>query len=75
MLQEAREYKLLPLPLVNWMNYEMANILDQRDLVVSMILPAVPLGSITEETMHTSTIASIRWSNIQPSVIDQCELS
>ena len=30
------------------MNWEMANILDQRNLGVSMTLPVVPLGSITE---------------------------
>ena len=30
------------------MNWEMANILDQRNLGVSMTLPAVPLWSITE---------------------------
>ena len=52
------------------MNWEMANILDQRNLGVSMTLPAVPLGSITEGKKHASTVASMTWSNVQPIAID-----
>ena len=70
MLQETQEYNPLRLPLGNWMNWEMANILDERNLGVSMTFPAVPLGSITEGKKHASTIASMTWSNVQPISID-----